>query len=211
MKPKFFGESHDLAKRQIMKWLAPSEPWVAHPMWFDQRPEDPDEPDFLEKYSAVLDVQIVDGNSRYWNDFPQDAERCHENLLLDPDTGLWTPANGRRSRKHVTVAQFVQIAISRERQDKLTLIYDQSYIRSGHNIRTQTEAKLRTLRGSYVHSVAYIAHEGSNVRFIWASTDRQAITEATQRIQTKSGFPRWRFVDDGCGHVRDDPPLHSPA
>ena len=49
MKPKFFGESHDLAKRQIMKWVAHGFPGATHPMWFDQKPEDPEAPDFLEK------------------------------------------------------------------------------------------------------------------------------------------------------------------
>ena len=206
MKPHFFGESHDLAKREIMRWLAPQEPWAAHPMWFEQGQENQEEPDFLEKYQAALGVDtIVGGVDQNWDDFPEDAQGCQGNLLLDPDTGLWTPANGRRSRKHVTIRQFVRIVESREPQGKLTLIYDQSYIRSGHNIRTQTEAKLRTLRGSHVHSVAYLAHEGSKMRFIWAATDRHAITNATHRMQTESNFPHWRFIDDGCGHVREDP------
>ena len=205
MKPKFFGESHDMAKRQIMNWLTPDKPWAAHPMWFCQNPEDPDAPDFLEKYSAALDVRIVEGNPRCWNNFPQEAETCPEHLLLDPDTGLSQPRNGRRSRKHVTLSQFTQIARSPNRQGKLTLIYDQSYFRQGHDLRVQTQAKLRTLRGSGVHSAAYMAHEGTKVRLIWASTDYQAITDATRRMQKMSQFPIWRFIDDGCGHVQDDP------
>ena len=140
MKPKFFGESHDMAKRQIMKWLDPCKPWVVHPMWFDQKPEDPDDPAFLEKYSAALDVCIVDGNPRHWNNFPQDAHRCPKHLLLDPDTGLSQPRNGRRSRKHVTVTQFIGIVTAPDRQGKLTLIYEQSYFRQGHNIGIQTQA-----------------------------------------------------------------------
>lgn len=110
-----------------MNWLTPDKPWAAHPMWFCQNPEDPDAPDFLEKYSAALDVRIVEGNPRCWNNFPQEAETCPEHLLLDPDTGLSQPRNGRRSRKHVTLSQFTQIARSPNRQGKLTLIYDQSY------------------------------------------------------------------------------------
>ena len=105
MKPKFFGKSHDLGKRQIMNWVAHGFPGATHPMWFDQNPEDPDEPDFLVKYGAALGARIVDNNHRKRNNFPQNAEKCPERLLLGPDTGLWTPANGGSSRKHVTVDQ----------------------------------------------------------------------------------------------------------
>ena len=200
MHPKYFGESHDMAKQQIMQWLAPDEQWAAHPMWFDQRAEDPRHPNFPDKYAKALGVRIVDGDHRDRSKFHEVAATCGEHLLLDPDTGLW---QGRNSKKHVTVEQFTQIVKSQVRQGKLTLIYDQSYRRDKVNIWKQTEAKLRNLRGKDVHAVAYMAHEGSKVRFIWASRNPETIKDATQRMQEKSGFPYCRFVDDGCGHVSD--------
>ena len=200
MHPRFFGESHDMAKRQIMRWLAPKERWAAHPMWFDQGPEDRCYPDFPSEYAAALGVCIVDVDPQDRSKFFEAAQTCGEHLLLDPDTGLW---KGRNSRKHVTVKQFVQIVKSPDRRGKLTLIYDQSYRRDhgGVDIWKQTEEKLRGLRCSGVHAAAYMAHGGSKVRFIWASPDPEAVKEATRRMQAKSGFPYRRFVDDGCGHV----------
>ena len=200
MHPKYFGESHDMAKRQIMRWLAPDERWTAHPMWFDQRPGDPCVPNFPDQYAKALGVRIVDADPEDRSRFHEAAASCGEHLLLDPDTGLW---QGRNSKKHVTVEQFIQIVKSPCRQGKLTLIYDQSYRRDKVNIWNQTETKLRVLHDLGVHVVAYMAHEGSKVRFIWASPDPELIKDATHRMQEKSGFSYCRFVDDGCGHVSD--------
>ena len=204
MHPKYFGESHDMAKRDIMKWLAPNKRWEAHPMWFNERPNPPDDRAFLNNYAAALDVVIIDGESPNPNELLEAAITCRKNLLLDPDTGLWQPRNGRMSRKHVRIDHFIQIMNSPERQGNLTLIYDQSYLRNGVDIWEQTRMKLRVLCEGQVHAVAYMAHAGSRVRFIWASTNCEIITEATQRMQIESGYPCCRFIDDECGHVKDD-------
>ena len=194
MHPKFFGESHDIAKRRIMRWLAPHERWAAHPMWFEQRPGSPRDRAFLKEYATALDVDIVKDESRDREAFLAAAKACCRHLLLDPDTGMSLSTSRRNSRKHVRVDQFIQIVKSPSRPDKLTLIYDQSYLRNGVDIWEQTRAKLRCLDDAEVYAVAYMAHEGSRVRFIWASTDREAIAGATRRIRSKPGFPRWRCM-----------------
>ena len=201
MHPKYFGESHDMAKRNIMEWLAPNEQWIAHPMLFNERPEPPLDRAFLQQYRVALGVEIVDNESEYKN-LLDASKKCEEHLLLDPDTGLLKPRNNRRSKKHVMVDQFIEIVKSPYRPGKLTLIYDQSYSRGNGDIWKQTAVKLRDLRDSCVHAVAYMAHAGSSVRFIWASPNSESITEATQRMQAISEFPSWRFIDDGCGHVK---------
>ncbi len=136
MHPKYFGASHDMAKRAIMGWLDPNpnERWEAHPMWFNKRPKPPDDRAFLDKYAAALGVDIVNGESRDKNKLLEVAQKCRVHLLLDPDTRLWKPQNNTRSKKHVTVHQFIAFVKSPCRQDKLTLVYDQSYRRGGGDI-----------------------------------------------------------------------------
>ena len=199
MHPKYFGESHDMAKRQVMEWLAPKGPWAVHLMWFNHQREDPPYPNFPQEYERALGVNHLGADAQDRGAFLEAAQNCGEHLLLDPDTGLWTPGNNR----HVTFEQFVQIVGSDNRQGKLTLIYDQSYLRDGRNVWEQTQAKLWSLRGLNlnIHAAAYVLHAGTFVRLIWASTDCMLITRATQRMQEESGYPFCRFVDDGCGHV----------
>jgi hypothetical protein len=227
MHPRFFGESRDIAKRQIMLWLAPDERWAAHPMWFYQRPQPPGDRAFLDQYAAALDADIVDGESpdqntlfeasktclttwRYRATPDQDAllkatETCRAHLLLDPDTGLGKTIYRDRDCKdrvtHVSFDQFIHIVKSPGRQNKLTLIYDQGNGRANFDIH-DAGRKLCRLRQANLHTVAYMAEPVLGLCFIWASTNADAITEATRRMQEVSGFPSRRFVDDGCGHVR---------
>ena len=202
MHPRFFGESRDIAKRHIMRWLAPNACWAAHPMWFGQRPEPPCDRAFLDQYAAALDVDIVEGESPNENEFLRSADTCREHLLLDPDTGLGD-TNRSHHMTHVRFDQFIWIVESLSCQDKLTLVYDQGYSRS-IDMWEPTRTKLSRLRESGVHSAAYMAEPKWKVCFIWASTNCEAITEATRRMQTESGFLSSSFLDDGCGHVNND-------
>ncbi len=198
MEPSKFGDSYDMTKRQVMHWLAPGE-WAAHPMWYNGRPELPPYRPFLKRYEAALNVRIVNGESRYRAQFLVTAQACTEHLLLDPDKGL-SRANNPTSVEHVTICELVRIVTSPNRQDKLALVYDQSY-QTGPDLRAKIVNKLQSLSDADVHAVAYIAHKGGrSVVFIWASPDPDVITDTTQRMRRKSHFPAWRFVDDACGH-----------
>ena len=204
MKPTFFGDSHDMAKRQIMQWLAPNEIWAAHPMWYYKRPEPAAYHPFLDRYKTALNVRIVDRESGVRKEFLEAAQACEEHLLLDPDTGL--QIDDRRLSTHVAISEFIQIVKRSNRQCKLTLIYDHSSYRDAQygDIWEQTKERLTRLYRAKVHAVTYMAHEGSRVRFTWASDSCELITKATRRMQEASRFPSWRFVDDGCAHKRVD-------
>ena len=208
---KFFGESHDMAKHDIMQWLVPGGPWKAHPMLFNDRPQHPLDSDFLQQYKAALEVAIIPNEHETGRDRFATSILCQTHLLLDPDTGLRPPGNERNSRKHLTIRQFVNIANSQHRRGLITLVYDQGYTREpgGINIWTQTGAKIQAMRNlshQKLHAVAYMAHEGTRVRLIWASTDTDLMTQVTTQLQQQSHYPCCRFIDDGCGHV-DCPPI----
>ena len=203
MHPKFFGESRDITKRQLMRWLAPDERWAAHPMWFHrERPQPPEDGGFLNDYAAALDVDIVNGECRDPNTLLGAAATCKQHILLDPDTGLGD-AQIREHVKHVTFDQFIRIVEHQSRQDKLTLIYDQALDRFNFSVH-DVMVKLRRLRESQLHAVAYVLERQLTTCFIWASTNAEVVADATHRMQAESRFPYRRFVDDGCGHVRDD-------
>ena len=205
MHQRFFGEARDIAKGQIMEWLAPNVRWVAHPMWYGDREAEPRIPDFLNQYAAAIGVAIVDGGDCANPDALLEATvGCRKHLSLDPDTGLGERTQ-RRYLTHVDYGQFIQIVQAQNRQDRLTLIYDEGNSKGGKMDRfTQAiQRKVDRLhQNKDVHAVGYLAELALKVCFIWASTDPQLVTDATRNLQDASGFPNWRFVDDGCGHIR---------
>ena len=205
MHQQFFGEARDIAKRQIMEWLAPNVGWAAHPMWYGDREAEPHVTDFLGRYAAAIGVTIVDGGDCANPDALLEATlACREHLFLDPDTGLGERTQ-RRHRTHVDYDHFIQIVQAPFRQGRLTLIYDEANSKGGRIDRV-TQAirwKVNHLhQNRKVHAVGYLAELSVKLCFIWASTNSKAVTDGTRNVQDASGFPNWRFIDDGCGHVR---------
>ena len=204
MHQKFFGEARDIAKKRIIEWLAPDVRWAAHPMWYGDREKEPHVPDFLNAYEAAMGVHIVKGgDSADPGALLAATLGCREHLFLDPDTGL-----GTRTKKnlltHVDYTDFIQIAQAPCRQGNLTLIYDEGNAKGGkmESFRKAIQRKVNRLQEQDVHAVGYLAELSVKLCFIWASANCQAVTDATRNVQDESEFPAWRFVDDGCGHVR---------
>ena len=91
MHQRFFGESRDFTKRQLMEWLAPHTCWFAHPIWYLNRDEEPRVPNFLNCYATVIGVNlVVGGRSANPDRLLVDARACRSHLFLDSDTGLGT-------------------------------------------------------------------------------------------------------------------------
>lgn len=198
MNPNHFGDSLDMAKRQIKEWLAANEQWYAHPMWYDLRPEPDWCPNFLERYASALNLRIVDETCNR-GELVAEASACADYLLLDPDTGLNDMLYP--TSKYVRLKEFVDIVAAPNRRKALTLVYDQSYQRNNiERIRRAICNKLQRMHGinQNIHIVGYA---GMSVSFILASSNRDVVTMASQRMQRESHFPARRFVDDGCGHV----------
>ena len=131
---------------------------------------------------------------------------CQEHLFLDPDTGLGERTQKRRLT-HMDYSHFIQIVQSPLREGRLTLIYDEANSKGGRMDRfTQAiQCKVNRLhQNENVHAVGYLAELSIKLCFIWASTNPEVVTNATRNVQNASGFPNWRFVDDGCGHVSND-------
>ena len=201
-----FGEARDIAKGQIMEWLAPPNvKWAAHPMWYGDREAEPQVADFLDCYATALSVGIGEGGDSAKPDTLLDAAKaCREHLFLDPDTGL-----GERTEEnhltHVSYEQFIKVVLAPPRLDRLTLLYDQGYSRgqSEQDFILAAQRKVNRLHhmNKGVYAAGYLAEPTLKLCFIWASASPDVVRKATRRMQDRSRFPNWRFLDDGCGHI----------
>ena len=182
-----FGDSYDIVKRSLIRWLSGLDEWAAHPM-LTGKPEDPL---FLEKYAAFLGVLLPPPELlqvRYNSDrILEWAEQCIDHhLFLDPDTGIMLPG-GNATVSHLKAADLVNIA--KKRPGKLTLVFDQS-IDFAHPVREQVEGKLRFLLKEDVYGMTYESH----ACFLLACTDQQVLVKAERKLTEKSRIPHHRLV-----------------
>ena len=204
MHPSKFGDTYDMAKMCMLRWLAPDEEWFIHPMYFPPGNQVRDDA-FPGRYADFLELQLVRGNIAQRQDLVNAVANDPGHLFLDPDTGL-RPDNGIQLdraewRKFVSEDELIEIACSTDREQKLVLVYDQSIDRRYRQVcvpRQQIRMKLRRLHDAGVHAVAYVSH----IAFIWASSDPGVVNAATRRLLCASGLPIFRFVDDGCAHIQ---------
>ena len=190
MHQRFFGESRDIIKRQLMTMLVPGTKWHAHPMWYGNRTEEPQLADFLKEYADAMNVTIAKGgDSKNPPELVQATKSCTEHLFLDPDTGL-----GKRTSKnrftHVDYDDFIQIVKDPARKDRLTLIYDQGYSRAGKwdDFEAAICRKVKLLREHNIHAVGYLAELSVKLAFIWASVNRDLVRTGSPSSTTK-GIP----------------------
>ena len=61
---------------------------------------------------------------------------------------------------------------------------------------------MKLLREHNIHAVGYLAELSVKLAFIWASVNRDLVTQATHNVQAATEFPRRRFIDAGAGYVR---------
>ena len=54
MKMSFFGDSYDIVKHALLRWLASMGPWVTHPMFTEEV-----SPGQLQAYQALLGTKLV--------------------------------------------------------------------------------------------------------------------------------------------------------
>ncbi len=153
MKLEKFGDSYDVVKQSLLRWLAPCGPWRAHPMFTEM--VDPSEAAAFARFLGVplLSAPILDRATDREVYFAE-AAACPDHLFLDPNTGLRIPGASRADASDfVNGTDLVRIA--RNRPEKLTLIFDQSVDRKQPG-REQIKAKLCWLAERHVYGVTYL-------------------------------------------------------
>ena len=188
MHPDKFGDSYDIVKRSLLKWLSACGTWAAHPMFTSSVCTS-----FAEEFSSFLEARLVTTSP-----IPKQPEResyfesaiewCStDHLFFDPDTGVSLSQN--YGREHLALGELVKIANGR--CGKLVLVFDQSFSRSSVDDRMRrTKEKLACLEKYGVYGLVYCSH----ANFILASSDETALSDAETILREASRLPSKRFI-----------------
>jgi hypothetical protein len=141
MRIRYFGDSYDIVKQSLLRWLRTFGEWSVHPM-FTEIVSQTD----AAALEMLLDAKIVstevltlDTNRSVY--LASGASCGH--LFLDPDTGLrMRPTRGAHAPQYLFAAELQRLV--EQRPDSLTVVFDQSVGRGSE--RMHLEAKLQKLR-----------------------------------------------------------------
>lgn len=188
MKPEFLGDSYDIVKHCLLRWLASMGPWATHPMFTERASSEQ-----ADTYAHLLGTRIL-SREILTCEVDRDvylaaARECHEHVFLDPDTGIRLkrkPTARKKAPLYLFDNELVAIADARPR--KLTLVFDQSLKRGSKH--QELQHKLSTLASHGVHSVAYVSH----ACFVLAGKDRSLVETALDTLKKESHLPGSRFL-----------------
>lgn len=192
MRPRYLGDSYDIVKQSLLRWLGACGPWVAHPM-FTERVTSEQAATFSRLLGVPLLVRDVLESKTNRERYFATARSCQNHLFLDPDIGLRLAVSKARNNPSYLFGPEA-ISIVSERPASLTIVFDQSLVRGRE--RKQLVEKMALLGEHAVDSFAYISHAS----FILMSTDRELLTKALRVIQDASGLPAARFAMNTAPH-----------
>ena len=196
MNPRYLGDDYDIVKREIMQALAPGEPWAVHPMYFDY--QDGMQRNFPGRYASFMRARLLPGDIWDRDVVVSASAQCRTHLLLDPDSGIWLGKNLQPVGgwlRHLKGAELVQIAQDPGRESRLTMVFaDTQRDNFGSKHRRIREMLARILQRHEIHSNGYVT---SRMALVWVSLDEELVREATERLVSSMGVPRWRMFDSG--------------
>lgn len=181
MHSEYLGDSYDLVKHTLLRWLEPLGAWAAHPMFrfsFDET--------FVASYEGLIGVPTITqkpiprGRKRFEHLHLADA---FGNVLFDPDTGL--KVSGGQRRTHLMIEELVSLV--RARPKSLSLVFDQSLSRGQQ--RDALFNKVASLRNSQLAAFGYFSH----ACFVAVSQYRLLLDFAKQLL-TDAGVPDERLL-----------------
>jgi hypothetical protein len=181
MRMRYFGDSYDIVKQSLLRWLRPLGEWSVHPMFTE--PVSSGDVAALESLLGAkvvsTDVLTVDTDRLAYFSC---ASSCGH-LFLDPDTGLrMLSTRGVRAPEYIFASELVRLC--EERPGSLTLVFDQSVGRGSEHL--HLEGKIRELRRHRVFGSAYVSH----ACFVIAGQDRALVERARRRRGTpQRDFP----------------------
>ena len=194
---RVFGDSYDIVKQSMFRWLSSHGKWAVHPMFTDEEPAR-----YADAYRELLGVDrrglvapetIRRRLREYWI---TPAMECKDHLFIDPDTGLRAEIIKKHPNRCLLLDELKEIAKADGRKNKLTLVFDQSIDRSEEGVQAveasgkQLRDKLDWLKHRCVHGVAYKSH----ANFVLVSANKEVVRQAVDTIREKSRLPSSRFV-----------------
>jgi hypothetical protein len=185
MRMRFFGDSYDIVKQSLLRWLHGFGEWSVHPMFTEVAPADK-----VSVFESFLDAHVVSTETLTLNTdrlaYFERASSCGH-LFLDPDTGLrMLPTRGVRAPEYLFASEVLRL--SERRPNSLTLVFDQSVGRGSEQL--HLENKLRGLREHGVFGTAYLSH----ACFVLVGRDRALVERARAQVIAQSRLPEDRFL-----------------
>jgi len=184
--PKFLGDSYDIVKQSLLRWLAGMGTWTSHPMFTESISSEQ-----ANAFSRLLGTRLLSLDT-LTHDTDRDAyltpvRDCKDHVFLDPDTGIRIkPTRGLKAPCYLFGTELVAIADARP--ERLILVFDQSLQRGAE--RKQLESKLSYFANQGVLGVAYVSH----ACFVLVGKNRSVLESAFETLKRVSSLPESRFL-----------------
>src|SRR5438552_3690504 len=123
MRMRYFGDSYDIVKQSLLRWLRSFGEWSVHPMFTE-----PIKPSDVAALEALLGAKVASTEVLTLDTdrvaYFSCASSCGH-LFLDPDTGLrMLSTRGVRAPEYLFASELVRL--SEQRSGSLTVVFDQS-------------------------------------------------------------------------------------
>jgi hypothetical protein len=182
---RYLGDSYDIVKQNLLRWLSPLGEWAVHPM-FTEAVSEAQAAAFARFLGATLVSSDLLGGSTDRKAYFAGTRECG-NLFLDPDTGLAVgPKPPKERPQYLFASELVELVNARP--GSLTLVVDQSLPRGRDE--SALRVKLQHLGALGVSSFAYHSHAS----FILAALKDSRVTEVFGHVLAASHLPASRFV-----------------
>lgn len=186
MKAAFLGDSYDIVKQSLLRWLASMGHWATHPMFSETIAHEQ-----AATLSRLLGTRLLSDEALTpttdRSAYLAVARNCTEHVFLDPDTGIRIAPN-REKKAPLYLFGPELVAIAEARPELLTLVFDQSLARGRE--REQLERKLVALASHGLHGVAYVSH----ACFVLVGMNGALVNNALDILKRESSLPESRFV-----------------
>lgn len=186
LNPKYLGDSYDIVKQSLLRWLSALGPWYTHPMFTE-----PLTPDQTDIYSRLLSTHLLSsktltpGTDR--NTYIEPARKCTDHVFLDPDIGVrLNPIRGAKAPRYLFSTELIEIVEAGP--ERLVLVFDQSIARGEE--RKELENKLKIFAKQGILGIAYVSH----ACFILMGKNRGLLESAFETLKKESRLPESRFV-----------------
>jgi hypothetical protein len=182
---KHFGDSYDIVKQSLFRWLAKFGPWAAHPM-FTHPVNEGQAADFARFLGVPLTSTSVLSQDVDRSTYLAECGNCRS-IFLDPDTGVRLHRRElNRSTEFVFSEELVTLA--KAKPTGLILVFDQSVPRGSE--REQVQAKLNHMAGHGVAGFAYV----SQACFLLLGDSLALVSAARSELLAISGLPEDRLL-----------------
>ena len=188
MKPSYLGDSYDIVKQSLLRWLGNVGDWSTHPMFTEQVTAKQ-----ADDFAHLIGTRLLSAepltNETNRSAYLSPANECGTNIFLDPDTGVRLKSTrGKKAPFYLFGHELVEIVKSHP--NRLVMVFDQSLPRGSE--RQQLHNKLQAFSVEGLHSFAYVSH----ACFIFLGIDKSLLESAFKVILKESRLPISRFLTE---------------